>query len=228
MTIVDTTSSKRKRLERVRLRQRGLSSSGDDDTRSELITDQNTDPTPVSDVTLVLDTNLVPENAKNAKEIFKDKTFLDELKTTSTFFYGKVWFYNAVLEFLLGKKWGESKEVQIIHYAKGFGKPTAQAKPNPKPLVILPAVHDQVSLNMLVSKALETERPVWFIGYPSTLSKHLLISFQSLFLCSASENELKILSDVAELSTQDTEFLKQPKSGIYISKENAKSIHMTF
>ncbi len=179
-------------------------------------------------VTLELDSNVASPNPTSAVSLIGQPDFKSEIKAISAFFYGKVWFYNTVLEILLGPNWPTHQSIQVIHYEKGLSTETAGSRTKLKPLVVLPSVHDQISLNMLVSKALKTERPVWFIGYPSTLSKHLLVSFQSFFLCEASPIELEILSDVVQLSKLDLEFLIGPKNGIYISKGNSQSVHLTF
>ncbi len=216
MSIVEIPSSKRRRERRLRSRQRDLYLSGAAASGNEIIIQGRTDE------------SIAPPNPGNAQSILGDDEFKALIKKASTFLYGKAWFYNAVLEILLGIEWEKSKAIQIVHSAKELANPSQKTKSSGKPLLILPAVHDQVTLNILVSKALETKRPVWFVGYPSTLSKHLLVSFHSFFLCDASRNEIEILSDVTELSSQDTDFLKMPKRAVFISRGNANSIHLTF
>lgn len=211
--------NKKKERERIRIRQGDPESAPASAQESEEILDLAKN--------LVRDESIAPHNALNAATYFGEKKVKDRIKTTSVFFYGKVWFYNAVLEILLGPDWNKSKEIQIVNHGRTLSTATQASKKAGRPLVILPSVHDQDGLNRLVSKALETKRPVWFIGYPSTLSKHLLVSFQSFIVCAASNHESDILSDVAELSQQDMEFLKQQKSAVFISKGSAQSIHLS-
>ena len=190
----------------------------------------HSEPTDVGNelVDLTPDPRIAPANPSNATDILGKQSFKDQMMRVCIFIYGKIWFYNAILEILQGTNWNISKEIQIVHNAKMLTNSTQRSPKLRKPVVILPSVHDQVELNKLVSKALETKRPVWFVGYPSTLSKHLLVSFQSFFVCSASDSEIDILRDVTELSSLDTQFLKDKRSAVLISKGDSQSIHFTF
>ena len=177
---------------------------------------------------LTPDPRVAPANPSSAVDILGKQAFKDQMMRACIFIYGKIWFYNAILEILQGANWNTSKEIQIVHNAKMLTNSTQRSPKLRKPVVILPSVHDQVELNKLVSKALETKRPVWFVGYPSTLSKHLLVSFQSFFVCNASKSEIDILKDVTELSNLDTQFLDDKRSAVLISKGDSQSVHFTF
>jgi hypothetical protein len=177
------------------------------------------------------DVNIFPKDPENLQSELYKKEFQRSLWKVSVFIYGKVWFYNKILQILLGADWHKSKTIYIVHSPKDLDDVISMQLPEKekkKPIIILPAVHDQNTLNLLVSRTLETGNPVWFIGYPSTLAKHLLASFECFFLCKASKLEMDILTDVAELTDTDVEFLQQKKGVVFISKEKFESLHLTF
>jgi hypothetical protein len=176
---------------------------------------------------LTKDSNIALPNPTNFQKYLETTDFREYAKTVSVFFYGKVWFYNEILKLLLNNEdWYKSQEVHIVHSMKEVKNSAAKSDGIPK--IILPSVHDQSSLNILVSKAFETGSPVWFVGYPSTLAKHLLVSFQCFFLCNTSIHEREILEDVAGIYHQDIGFLEDRKHSVLISKDEARSAHLTF
>jgi len=150
------------------------------------------------------------------KELMSNE-FRRALRRMNTFIYGKVGLYENLLIQVFGKSWQQGRWSILIREEKQLEEVAILRKT----LVLIPAVQDENKLNHLVAKAIRLGNPVWLVGYPSTIHKHLWANFSCFILTSAPESELRILRDVVGLTVVDIERLslesRIPMKGLIVT-----------
>ena len=145
---------------------------------------------------------------KKLGDLLQNKAFRKNLLASPTFIYGKVGFYNVVLEQVFGKKWDKNNKLRVLYSVDELEKAKKETTtPSKTPIILIPVVQDTNKLNELISSAIDSKQAIWLIGYPSIIQKHLLAAFQCFFLCSASRTEIEILQDVIEITKNDVDYL---------------------
>lgn len=161
---------------------------------------------------LEMDSKYTHSDSVPLDDLLGEPKNLSNFLKSSIFIYGKIWFYNAILRKLLGNDWSKSRKYRVVHNIKDLQELQQVDERKKKyngPVILIPSVQTQNELNELLSKSLETNLPVWFVGYPSTLQKHLLITFEYFFICFVSEDEMRILQDVTEITDDDGSYLME-------------------
>ena len=141
--------------------------------------------------------------------LLKDEEFKRELLSLNVFIFGRVDFFEKILAQIFGDAW-RKKEVlvrEIAHIEKVVRERNASGDNEQGVLIVIPSVQDEEKLNQLVAEAMKVGAPVWLVGYPSTLRKHLWVNFSGFILCQAPVKEIQALQDILGLTSLDLQIL---------------------
>lgn len=142
--------------------------------------------------------------------------FVKSLLGANLFITGKVGMGELILDKLKGLVAGleQDRQVRAVDiYTLTDLSQKARKTVQGKILVTLPIVEDCKALNKLVSRALRKAMPVWLIGWPSLIGKHLLVSFDAFFVAAdIPEEELAPLVGVTPLENQHIERMNELKA----------------
>ena len=144
------------------------------------------------------------------------KEFVRALFNSNLFITGKVGIGELILDSLkdLITGLGESWQVRVIDiYTLTDLSRKARKAAQSKILVTIPVVEDYKALNKLISRALRRAMPVWFIGWPSLIGKHLLVSFDAFFVAAdIPDEEIAALVGITPLEKQHIDKMSEVKA----------------
>ena len=127
----------------------------------------------------------------------------------NTFVYAKAGLYEVALRHILGTKWRDGRYSVLVQTE---GAIEALQKSDKRTLVVLPVVESDGQFNRLVTLALSVGNPVWVVGYPTILRRHLWMHFRGFIIFQAPQRELSALRGVITLSQRQISSLT-PESG---------------
>ena len=108
----------------------------------------------------------------------------------------------------------DNKEMRPLHALADINLSTSEGEKGP--LLVVPLAENRDELNKIVSAAFEAARPVWLIGLPSQIEKHLLVLFDVFFLTKISSKEISLLVDLAIVSEADIQGIRENDNTIGI------------
>lgn len=155
------------------------------------------------------------------------REFKHSIRHLNTFMYGKIGLFEHFLLQVFGKNWKTGRWSELIREEKQL----SNLSTTKKALILIPAVQNEDGFNRLVAKAMSLGRPVWLIGYPSTIHKHLWANFSCFILSPAPKVELEILRDVLGLTTTDLNILslesRAPGKNLIVTPDKTQYIKGT-
>jgi len=139
------------------------------------------------------------ERETTFSSLMGDKQFRHRLRKKNTFIYGKVGFFEPFLVRVFGKNWQEGRWSVLIKATEQLKEISASKRT----LILIPAVQTGEEFNQLIAAALALQNPVWLVGYPSTVHRHLWANFSCFILSPAPEVEIRVLQDIVGLNSSE-------------------------
>lgn len=140
------------------------------------------------------------------------------LLTKNIFIYGKIGFFEPVLNRLTVELFPPHTNPIVIHRLADIDIILSIKGKEPKPIVFMPNIGKEDEINSVLIKLIENNRIFWLIGYPSLIQKSLLSVFHTFFLaCGATD--IQTLRDIITLSASELSDLSRTDDnfGFFIS-----------
>jgi hypothetical protein len=173
-----------------------------------------------------IDKDLESENGIPFSSLISNKSFQDLILKSNLFIFGKVGFFDFVIQALLSsfdyptinsRKVIKTKADMQRHYKEAKTVRNAESEQLSvkdeigssskneflSPVILLPTEENQINLNKMVAEALNKKNPVWLVALPSQIQPHLLLSFNCFFIAPGPKEEINILSDITPISSED-------------------------